>query len=76
VLKSLSDGKYPKTYKPTEEQEFNQALRQAREHITETAWKWEILLWITANSPAEYMQLERAPVTDLASARLHSLYNT
>lgn len=76
MLKALGEGKYPKSYKPTEEKEYNQALRQARDQIIETAWKWEILLWITANNPAEYLQLQQLPITDVASARLHSLYNS
>lgn len=75
VYKALMDGSYPKTYKPTEEEEFNQALRQAKDNINEAAWRWELILWITATSPGEYLKLEQVPLPDLASARLHSLYN-
>ena len=73
VYKALAGGAFPKAFKPSGETDFDQALRQAREMITETAWEWDHMVWATANSPADLFRLEAVSITNLARARLQQL---
>jgi len=75
VFKALESGAFPKSFKPGEIDDFEQAKKAAKESLFEITWEWDHLLNLTSTG-IDYLKLEKIPVIDFAHIYIANIYRS